>query len=296
MNHKIEKFQKLKHQLSRSGSVKLIYRGDSLYKLYKRFGIIDDKTSENRNELLKRIFLIGDKARYFYKDEILKTNEYERNIALTDSDDEIIDRIFLQINSAIKSSKEYLSNYFELNKSIKDYFGSLKNRKLFVDSINATKDKFRYRNYYLTILHQLYFIEYKNNTHFVSTSTKFEIAKSFAGKNGVVIHCWLPVLKLKRLLLKKNSLPRQTEVAFNEQYEISLTAGILPHYIIGVEFLADNEFYFNSNILENEINQGILMFGLDINQGNFFTVLKKTSFRKSFFVAGKKFTEHNASR
>jgi hypothetical protein len=74
-----------------------------------------------------------------------------------------------------------------------------------------------------------------------------------------------------------------------------LTAGILPHYIIGVEFLNNNEFYFNSNIIENELNEVIFMFGLDINQDNFFSVLKKTSFRRSFSVIGRKFLEQNAS-
>jgi len=272
----------------------LLYRGERLDKLYKRFGVVDDKTDYNRNELLKRLFLIGDKARYFYKNEILKINQHKRNINLIDSDDEIIDGIFNQIASAIKNNQPYLQNYFEHNKSIKDYFGNPKNRNLFIYSINSTKDKFKYRNYYLTILHQLYYIEYRNNTHFVSTSTKFSIAKKFAGKSGVVIHCWTPVIRLKRLLLKKYNLPRQIKSAFREQFEVSLTAGILPHYIVGIEFLEKNEFYLNSNINENEINETVFMFGLNINQDNFFLALQKTGFRKSFSIIGRKLIVENA--
>jgi len=291
----IDKFQKLKLNLSRNGNIRLLYRGDNLNSLYKRFGVVNDKSQYNRNELLKRIFLIGDKAKYFYKDEILKRNKYERNIPLLDSDDEIIDGIFNQIWAAVESHKPYLLDYFEHNRDLKGYFGDPVNRKYFINSINATKDKFRYRNYYLTILHQLYFLEYRNNTHFVSTSTKVDVAKSFAGKVGVIIHCWEPVTKLKRLLLKKYNLPRQNKLAFKEQSEVSLAAGILPHYIIGVEFLENNEFYFNSNILASEISEVIFMFGLNINQDNFFSVLRKTGFRKSFSIRGRRLEENNNS-
>ena len=146
MNEQIEKFQKLKVDLFNQKRIELIYRGEDLQNLYDRFGIINDRTKENKNELLKRIFLIGDKARYFYKDEILKLNQYERNIELKNSDDVIIDGIFCQINSAIKRSKEYLISYFDKNWKLKSYFGDLGNRKTFIESINSTKDKFRYRN------------------------------------------------------------------------------------------------------------------------------------------------------
>ena len=91
-------------------------------------------------------------------------------------------------------------------------------------------------------------------------------------------------------------MPRQTKSAFDIQHEISLLAGILPHYIIGIEFLKDNEFYFNSNILENGVNDAVFMFGLNINQDNFFNVLKETSFRKSFNTTRREIYENTASR
>lgn len=296
MKNLISKFQKLKRELFKLRQIDLIYRGDNLNNLYKRFGIVNVQSEDSKNELLKRVFLIGDKSRYFYKDEILKVNGYDRNIKLTDSDNEIIDGIFLQMNSATKSKKDYLRNYFENNRQLKSYFENLNNRSKFIEGINLAKDKFRYRNYYLTILHQLYFDEYRNNTHFVSTSTKFDLAKSFAKNKGVIIHCWQPVAKFKRLLLKKYNLPRQKISAFGEQYEVSLIGGILPHFIIGVEFLTENEFYFNSNIFENDISLEVFMFGLNINQENFYKVIKKTRFRSSFTVAGKKIYEKNADQ
>lgn len=294
MNKKIEEFQKLKLELAKNGRIQLLYRGDGLPGLYERFGVDNDGKSKSKRELLNRVFLIGDKARYFYKERILRSNQLERNISFIDSDDEVFNDIFLQFHSATKSNKPYLLAYFLRNSGIKDYFNNLENRSLFIDSINSTNEKFRYRNYYLTILHQLYSFEYRNNSHFVSTSESFSIARKFAGKNGVVIHCWMPHLRFKRLLFKKYNLPRQAKLAFQNQHESSITGGILPHYIIGVEFLNDNEFYFNSHITENEINETVFMFGLNINQDAFHSVLQKTSFRKSFSVVGRKYLEQDA--
>jgi hypothetical protein len=78
---------------------------------------------------------------------------------------------------------------------------------------------------------------------------------------------------------------------YKTQKEISILAGILPHYIIGLQIIEDERFLINPNIFINPITDNLFIDGLSINQDDFDEVLRQTSYRKSFEVQGSRIRE-----
>lgn len=296
MNEKIIEFLLFQNQLTQVRKISTFYRGDSLESIYERYGILNDNTEENKNELLKRMFLIGDKAKYFYNDSLFGAGTYSRDISLIDDQEKTILKIFDKFNSATKSEKEYIINYFKRNKTLFEYFRNKNNRIIFVDAIKKSMNSLSFRNYYLKILHQLYYIQYRYNSHFVSTTTNIEITKKFSGENGLIIHCWQPNFYFFRKNFESLNLPRQESLPFKEQKEFSFLAGILPHYISAIEFIKEKKIYFNPQIIFSSIDINLFFNGLDIDQTDFLEIVMKTEFRKYFTKNGLDYTEKNASR
>ena len=282
-------------ELNQQKKIEIAYRGDSLKNLYKRFGIIDDETEYHKQELLKRIFLIGDKSKYFYKRNLLNFSETPDYIGFNDNNKNEIEKIFNYFNNSTKSKKTYIIDFFIKNIELRNYFENEENCNHFVNEITISKQQKAYRNYYLKVLHQLYILEYKKKSHFISTTTDKNVAYDFAGKNGVIIHCWTPKLKL-RLLFKKYNLPKISYLPFKKQYEETILAGVLPHFISAIEILSEFKTYINPNIFVNNVSQKVFTEGLNIDQTEFEEYILKTQFRKSFTIAGRKITESKAYR
>ncbi len=296
MNDKIIEFLLLQIQLTQLRKINTYYRGDNLENIYKRFGVNNDGTEYKRKELLERIFLIGDKSKYFYNDLLFDDKSFSRDIALVDTSDEALKKIFERLNKSTKSKKEYISQYYRENSAINEYFKNKANLPSFINSINNSENPLVYRNYYLKILHQLYFIDYRKNSHFVSSTEDKNISKNFAGENGIIIHCWNPNFYFYRKKFEINNLPKQDTLAFKKQKEFSFLAGILPHFISAVEFTENKKVYFNPTILKSYIDSKLFLEGLDIDQSEFVEIVSKTEFRKYFSRNGLKNSEYNVSR
>lgn len=261
MNDKIIEFLLLQIQLTQRKKINTYYRGDNLNNIYKRFGLSNDGTEYKRKELLERIFLIGDKAKYFYNDILFDDNSFSRNLALIDTSAVALKKIFERLNTSTKSKKEYLIQYFKSNSAIYQYFNSSANLPHFINSISSSKNPLHYRNYYLKILHQLYFIGYRNNSHFVSSTEDKDVANDFAGPDGIIIHCWNPNFNFSHTKLEIHNLPKEETFAFKKQKEFSFLAGILPHFISAVEFTESKKVYFNPTILQNDIDSKLFLEG-----------------------------------
>ena len=296
MDTKIIEFLLFQNQLTQVRKINSFFRGDNLANVYKRYGIIYDNTEENRKELLKRIFLIGDKAKYFYNASLFSREINSRNIKLTDEDEITLFKIFDEFNGATKSKKEYIIDYFKRNKALFQYFENKENKIHFTKSIKSSPNPLSYRNYYLKILHQLYYIKYRYNSHFVSTSRDKEVTKNFSGNRGLIIHCWQPNFYFYRKTFEILNLPKQDSPAFKEQKEFTFWAGILPHYISAIEFIDDNKIYFNPQISQSKIDIDLFYNGLDIDQTDFIEIIINTKFRKYFTKKGLDYTEKNACR
>lgn len=285
-----------KEKLTRGKIITPIFRGDKLENLFIRLGIDYSETQNDYKELLYRLFMIGEKAKHFYSTEFYKPN-YTTAITIDDCNEKVFEYIFDNISITSKSNNSHTRKFFNRNIAFKDFFQNKRdNKKQFVSNalsanVNEQKD---FRNYYLTLLHQLGSIKYKNKTHLVSASTDKFIAESFAINKltikGIILHAWKPSYK-SLLQLKKFGLPKYTNSPYPHQKEISILAGILPHYIIGLEIIEDKEFYINPSIFSNTINCNLFTNGLEINQDNFDEVLKQTKYEKPFVMSGNQIQE-----
>ena len=291
-------------QLTQRRIIYPLYRGDKSKNLFDRLGIYYDEVEPNYNQLVSRLFMIGEKSRNFYSEEFFQTPN-SRTIRIDDCDENVFNYIFDNINSCLKSKNTYTKAFFDKNEQFKQFFlNKTANKKKFSLAILAAEENEQvfFKNYYLTLLHQLGSINYKDNSHLVSTSKNYKIAKDFAGDNlsskRIIIHAWTTV-KARLSKFKKYELPKYNGRPYKTQKEISILAGILPHYIIGLQIIEDEIFFINPNIFINPITDNLFIDGLNINQADFDEILKQTNYRKSFEVQGRRIRERpygNASR
>jgi hypothetical protein len=273
-----------------------LYRGDKLENLFTRLGSSYNEAKEpNYEQLLSRLFMVGEKSRNFYSDEFFQKDN--RTIRIDDCDENVFNYIFDNINSSLKSKNTHTISFFDKNEKFKQFFSNkAANKQIFSSAILAAKEseQIYFKNYYLILLHQLGSINYRDSSHLVSTSMDYKVAQNFASGNypskSIVIHAWTTV-NAYRDKFKKYRLPKYSGMPYKNQKEISVLAGILPHYIIGLEIIEDEIFFINPNIFINAITDNLFIDGLDIDQTDFDEVLKQTKYRKSFWVQGDKIRE-----
>lgn len=276
-----------------------LYRGDNLENLHYKLGVFYSKTETGHQELLKRLFMVGEKSKHFYSQEYFKSSKGS-TMGIDECNKIVFDYIFDNVNNSIKSKNSYTINFFERNPLFKNYFLDKKNNKrmfsLSVLSANQNEQIF-FKNYYLSLLHQLAGINYKNQSHFVSASTDFAVAQDFSGNKssskGIIIHAWKPTSKKIACRFEKYNLPKYISVPYRNQKEFSSLAGILPHYIIGLEILNDHKLFINPNIFTNPVSDNLFIDGLNINQEDFGEVLKETNYRASFEISDGKVYERS---
>lgn len=270
-----------------------LYRGDKLSNLYDRLGLFYNHRNLDYKQLLSRLFMVGDKSRSFYADEFFEPAQ-GRQIKIDDCTANVYNYIFDNINSSIKSKNIHTKSFFNKNEKFKDYFlNKAANKMAFTSGISSLdkNDQVYFKNYYLVLLHQLGSINYKASSHFVSTSTDSTVAGRFAGDNyyskKVMLHSWMPINSQGKIF-NKLKLPKYIGKPYSNQKEVSVLAGILPHYIIGLEIIDDEKFFINPNIFINLIDNNLFINGLDIDQGDFDDVIKLTKYKDSFEVRGNK--------
>lgn len=272
-----------------------IYRGDKLKGLYDKLGVDYYQGDTDLSILLSRLFMVGEKAKRFYSESFFGFSK-NNLIKLSDCDESVFVNIFNQIRNSIKSKNLNTLKFFENNPSFMEYFSDKNNKGHFSNSLLSvgSEDRIQFRNYYLTLLHQLGAINYKDKSLLVSSTTSQRIAEEFAGNptldKSVKLHCWMPVNRRRRQF-KKLGLPRHVGSPYPNQKEVSILAGILPHYILGLEILGDGKFYFNPSLFSNSISEALFLEGIDIDQEKFDEVLMQTNYEHGFVVTGNNFKE-----
>lgn len=278
-------------RLTQRRIIQPLYRGDKLKNLFDRLGVFYNEVEPDYKQLVSRLFMIGEKSRNFYSDEFFN-NRNNRNIRIDDCDEKVFNYIFDNINSSLKSKNSYTKAFFDKNEQFKQFFlDKTANKKTFSSIIIAVAENEQvfFKNYYLTLLHQLGSINYKESSHLVSTSKDHTVAEDFAGTRSsskrIMLHCWTTV-NSQMSNFKKYGLPKYNGVPYKNQKEFSILAGILPHYIIGLQIIDEEKFFINPNIFLNPITDCLFVHGLNINQEDFDEVLRQTKYRKSFEVRG----------
>lgn len=278
--------------LSYRREISQIYRGDSLENLCKKLNVQYLQENTDVNLITERLFMVGEKAkRYYIDDSSFKINNYE---------DVVFKKIINYLKDSLKNKNNSIKYFFERNSVLRDFFSDKNNQPIFLERIkNASEyEKLSIRDYYLTLLHQLAAINYKNKSHFVSTSKEYKIAEKFSNskkdKNRIILHCWQPE-KSEKNTVKKFKLPTYSFHPFQYQREYSLLGGILPHFIHMIEFCDQNIFIPNPNIFKQEINDYTFYYGLDIDQSNFTEIIELTNYKKSITTNGTIYWENSTN-
>lgn len=143
------------------------------------------------------------------------------------------------------------------------------------------KSKLKVRDYYLKLLHRIGNIGFSDKSFYLSTSRKFSAAKSFATDDGIVFISWgKSILESYPIqILKESGLPMYVKAVFPLQREVTLTGGLLPHYILGYYVVNEKTFVVNPNLFSTEksFNQ-IMQHGFDIDQSRFHEALQQTNY------------------
>jgi len=274
--------------LTRRRVIKLIYRGDSLSNLCERLNVDYNGDLTNIELVLKRLFMVGEKSRRYYS--------LDGNFDIDDTDNYVFERISKYFKDSLENKNLNCTYFFIRNSTLANFFADKNNKYIFLRIIEKAdyQERLHIRNYYLTLLHQLAAINYKNKSHFVSTSEDYKIAEKFARQNTdsnkVILHCWQPIVKEREIITKYN-LPKYSLGPFDYQKEVSVLGGILPHFISGLELMSTNRFHPNPNILNNEVSDQIFITGLEIDQTNFRKVWALTNYRRSLVTDGESIWE-----
>jgi hypothetical protein len=284
MDRKYKLFLEKLNLAKEEGLVDLLYRGESKKFAFNNFNL--DASSNNIEQFKERLFFFGDKAKSFWNDKIMlhSSGDFEVN----EISDSVFGHIFSLFNNLIKTAaKEKSKQYFEKNKTTTDFFANMDNCETFIQRTNSLLDKQKmlYRNFCLSIIHQLGESPYKENSHLVSSSQKRSEAKKFS-KNGVIINFW--DLKLKQHKMLVGSMPIFRGRPYEKQKEESIFAAILPHYIYSFEY--EGKIYANPALSTSENLDEVISYGFEIEQKDFLERLKKeTKYKKGVTTDGENF-------
>lgn len=276
--------------LMRKKEIRVLYRGDSLKNLCEKLNVDYNKGNANVEDILDRLFMVGEKAIRYYT-----INE---NFRIEEVNDYVFEKIMEYFKSSLKDKNTNTIHFFDRNKCLKEFFSHRCNKYKFLETIDSAdkNERLFIRNYYLTLLHQLAAVNYKKKSHFVSTSNDYKIAEKFANHNSdghtIILHCWQPI-KIERSIINKYKLPSYSLGPYDYQKEYSVLGGILPHYISGLEIKSSNDYFLNPNIFKQEITNETFTNGLDIDQREFNKVIRLTNYKTALETNGLDIWEKN---
>jgi hypothetical protein len=254
-----------------------IYRGEDCKIICIKLGV--DLKHGGLQQLSQRIFLYGDKSKYYFSKNYF---EKEGGTFTIDSiDKDMVNQLFKLIQKSIKNKHAVHEAFYNKNNQLKEYFLNQDNKSDFYNKLQSIQKAkaLAVRNYYLKLVHQFGPKGYKTKSHHVSTTRNKHIANEFA--TDIIIHGWDATRKINSIILKKLDLPIANGTPYPQE-EISIIGGLLPHYIIGVEFIKKKIFLLNPFIFRAKITDQLFINGLPIDQSKFFVELNKTGHSHGF--------------
>ena len=145
----LEQFNSFLLGLNRASSrrkITTLFRGDKISNIFNRLGVEYEINHPNYQDLLDRLFMVGDKARHFYNEQI---NQFGgRQIRVEDLSENTFGYIFDHLYKAAKSKETNSKKFFEKNEKLKNYFLDKKNKGNFLlvssESTIAERQFFKY--------------------------------------------------------------------------------------------------------------------------------------------------------
>lgn len=254
---KINDFLKRLNELQNKKEVKILYRGISKKDAFGVFKI--DLEDYKIEQFAQKLFFYGSKSIYFIR------ARYEKDFDINDISSKLFDFIFIEFHSLKKVTNQRTKEFISKNQKIFDFFFNKKNKQDFIRNVLAQKeeDVMITRNYLLSILHQIgNFTRYKKKSHFLSSSSREDVAKQFS-KDDLIIKFWKPVFNKTEY----EKIYCFDSFVYPEQEEYSVFSAIFPHYILS--FTYKGKEYFNPYIDACGFIDYCIYFGFDINQDNF---------------------------
>lgn len=277
-------FTSFLEKMDSSSQKKYIYRGN--HNLISQY-----KTDTNDLPLLsEKIFMVGEKGKNMWQE--CDTNIEEKK--------DIIDALFENLEKKLREycGGDNASYFIKKNLEMCSYFTGV-NRDDFRSKITQKGEKIQQEilDYYYVFLHTLD----SNHSEFLSTSENLQVANRFRNRNGIILVGWVPAQEEKKRIIKyidvngyyadfvkEVKLPQWHSVYQNEQ-EICLKCGLLPHYMIGfITYIENREcFVINPAILKKDKRgiDDIILDGLVIDQSSFFESLKTTQYKGYYMFA-----------
>lgn len=228
----------------------------------------------SNDSLYDGLFLVGDKAKNFLRDS------------------ESIPHPMKLISSiGVETAKWIFDAYSQVTSGPIDlaFFQNEKNKEAFAENI---KDDEELTNYYLFGLHTH---NSENLVNFVSTTSSPRVAKNNEASDKLVLFLWIPTtytlfisldnLRKLKSKVEGRGLPVLVDSFYPEESEFAFKGFILPHMIIGVHDLQENELIINPALLADKIDWREQ--GFDIDQSDFRMFIKQTKYKRFLTLTDK---------
>lgn len=286
----------------KEGNLIFVYRGESLKGLQKKLFLNHGEYTKSR--LYERLFIIGDKARYFFMD---KANSNDRGwlTSINDRSDATFGFIFERIANVLSTPNLEPRIQQSCSSRFLSYFCDSSNREKFIATVEATtqhreQDRLKLRDYYLYFLHVAGSAGVRKETMLVSTSLSAEISEEkFTDQNSkysLVLYGFIPqpyhnfivspwlASEYHRIASEKEMPTYQPFGLFPEQLEISVKGALFSCFLMGVKQVEDDSFVVNPHIFSaNDLDQAS-KYGIPVNQDDFMNSVLASGYMRFFYT------------
>lgn len=286
----------------KEGNLIFVYRGESLKGLQKKLFLNHEEYTKSR--LYERLFIIGDKARYFFMD---KANSNNRGwlTSINDRSAATFGFIFERIANVLSTPNLEPRIQQSCSSRFLNYFCDSSNREKFIATVEATtqhqeQDRLKLRDYYLYFLHVAGSAGVRKETMLVSTSLSAEISEEkFTDKNSkysLVLYGFIPqpyhdfivspwlASEYHRIASEKEMPTYQPFGLFPEQLEISVKGALFSCFLMGVKQVEDDSFVVNPHIFSaNDLDQAS-RYGIPVKQDDFMDSVLASGYMRFFYT------------
>jgi|GEM_PF-388261 len=275
--------------------VTMVYRGDNFDNLAKK--LFSDTTDVDESKLLGMLFYFGDKAKHYYR---INHDQYKKLRWLAKIEDHSLASakvIFSKIKAVLKKKSVVVDQFKLKNPEFSAFFLASENVEYFSEQVIRYREL---RDYYLYFLHTAGKIGIGDGSVLVSTSSSYEVAQDFAGKDcdRYIMYYVVPAPFSRYCVSSRHlhyrAIQRNKEIQvplptyrgislYPNQYEVSVKGALFPHHILGVMIERRNgqsDFVVNPHIFDERNSIHSILTGLQIDQSDFEQELNKTGYKR----------------
>ncbi|MEB3309502.1 MAG: hypothetical protein VKJ02_04665 [Snowella sp.] len=283
----------------KEGNLIFIYRGESLKSLKKK--LFSNHEDFSKSRLYERLFIVGDKARYFFRDKIEDSDKRGWLTNINDRSPETFGFMFERIANVISTPSLESRIQQSCSSRFLSYFRDNNNRDQFVRTVetytkNNEQDRLKLQDYYLYFLHVAGSSGVRRETMLVSTSLSVDISEDFASKkdeDSLILYGFIPqpyhnflvspwlASDYHKIASDKGLPTYQPFGLFPEQLEVSVKGAFFPCFMMGVKQV-DNEFVINSHIfnIKDKDYESVSKYGIPVQQEDFMNSILASQYRR----------------